>query len=173
MSANVFCITPSSFQKKMLMTSAAPLCCFFFLPHLSLFLPFPPCFVCKCVWKDICVLRQLPHLNWEASASDCEHSQVASVCHKRKKNTDNCIEIDSCAVIFFFLDKLKNASHDSFLCTSGSHGILCRGHDKHGLVLRVDQLFIPACFDTSHSHMTPSVSTFTSFVLKGCGLLSY
>lgn len=178
MSANVFCITPSSFQKEMLMTSAAPLR---FIYSVFFFSPFSPSFspsllvLCANAFERISVScdnsriwtgRLLPAI---VSTGRLPLSVI-----KEKKDSDNCIELDSCAIYFFiWTEKCLPwcifvhiwVTWDSVSGTRqtrlGAANVVNEG---------VDQLFIPACFDTSHSRMTPGVSTFTSFVVKRCAL---
>lgn len=88
MSANVFCITPSSFQKEMLMTSAVPprfIYSIFLPPPLLSLPPFPSLLCVQIRWMNIFVLRQLPHLNWEVCAAIVCTRRVGCVYDKKKK----------------------------------------------------------------------------------------
>lgn len=139
MSANVFCITPSSFQKEMLMTSAAPLR---FIYSVFFFSPFSPSFspsllvLCANAFERISVSCDNSRI-WTGRLLPAIVSTGRLPLSVIKEKRVPIIVLKLTVALFIFLHELKNASHDAFLCTSGSHGILCRGHDEHDLVLRM------------------------------------
>lgn len=145
MSANVFCITPSSFQKEMLMTSAAPLR---FIYSVFFFSPFSPSFspsllvLCANAFERISVSCDNSRI-WTGRLLPAIVSTGRLPLSVIKEKRVPIIVLKLTVALFIFLYELKNASHDALTRLGAANVVALTSFSSQRVLTRPTLTWLP------------------------------